>query len=381
MGKNFMHLEFQGAREHIVDKTIIEILKTYQNVIVFGGGDSGEWAVNLLRRNDIFPKCYCDNSPRKWGKEKSGLKILPFETAIKKYSGAAICIASMWCEEICKQIGRYDKYLLDRTFDILSTMAWETTERHYKSEELIYIKENEEAFQRLYDEFGDDRSKLTLEGLLNYRLTRKKTCLKAIKSEQFTYLDREVISDECLDKIVNGIIIDGGAFDGDSVDFFIKNLPTANALNIHCYEAEAKNYEIIEKKIFSKEWEPHHIVLHKAALWDVQGKIGFAGNGLSGCTDENSDFKVAAENIDCYPYGTVGLIKLDVEGAERKALKGAIHTIQKYRPVLAICAYHLQDDMLVLSDFIKSLNCGYTLVLRHYMLSSGDTVLYGIPEK
>ena len=26
MGKNFMHLEFQGAREHIVDKTIIETI-------------------------------------------------------------------------------------------------------------------------------------------------------------------------------------------------------------------------------------------------------------------------------------------------------------------------------------------------------------------
>ncbi len=41
MGKDFMHLEFQSASEHIVDKTIIETLKKYQNVILFGGG--GQW--------------------------------------------------------------------------------------------------------------------------------------------------------------------------------------------------------------------------------------------------------------------------------------------------------------------------------------------------
>lgn len=376
-----MHLEFQSATENIVDINVIETLKRYQHIIVFGAGDSGEWAVNLLRKNNVFPKCYCDNSPRKWGKKKSGLLIKSFEVAIKEYSDAAICIASMWREEIREQIGCYGKPLLERTFDILDAMAWEISERHYQSEEIKYIKENEERFQRLYDEFDDDRSKMTLEGLLNYRLTRKKAWLKAIKSDQLSYLDKEVISTACLNKIVNGVIIDGGAFDGDSVNFFIKNLPSERTLNIHCYEAEASNYEIIEKRISSKVWEPHNIVLHKAALWDKLGEIGFAGNGLSGCTDENSVYKVRAESMDSYQYDSVGLIKLDVEGAEREALVGGLHTIKKYRPVLAICAYHLQDDLPILSGFIRSLDCGYKLVLRHYMLSSGDTVLYGIPEK
>ncbi len=89
---------------------------------------------------------------------------------------------------------------------------------------------------------------------------------------------------------------------------------------------------------------------------------------------------VIAEKIDDTFYHDLRLIKLDIEGAERYALQGAKNTIVRNRPVLAICAYHLQDDILVLSDFIRSALTGYKLYLRHYLLSAGDTILYGIPQ-
>lgn len=53
--------------DSIIERNTLHNLKQYQNVIVFGAGDSGDWTVNLLRKNGIFPQCFCDNSPRKWG--------------------------------------------------------------------------------------------------------------------------------------------------------------------------------------------------------------------------------------------------------------------------------------------------------------------------
>lgn len=86
------------------------------------------------------------------------------------------------------------------------------------------------------------------------------------------------------------------------------------------------------------------------------------------------------EKIDDIDFERVDFIKLDIEGAERNCLEGARKTIEKYHPRLAICAYHLQDDLLVLYEFIKSLHGSYDIKLRHYKDSSGDTILYGIPR-
>lgn len=375
-----MNIELDKAVNSIVSGRVLRELKKASDIIVFGAGDSGDWAVNLLRKNNIFPKCYCDNSQGKQGEYRNGLLIKSFEDAVKEYEAAAICIASMWREEIYNQIQAYDCELIERTYDLLTSMAWETAKKQYNSEEYEYIKDYEVEFEKLYQEFEDDKSKQTLEGLLNYRLTRENMCLQRVKSNEMTYLDRTVINKNCFERIYNGAIIDGGAFDGDTVEMFVKTLGKHKKLEIHCYEAEPQNYNVIENKIAMKEWKPHEVILHKAALWDKRGEVGFDGTGLSGYTNEVGSQKIKAETIDDYGYRDVGLIKLDIEGAERNALLGARNTIKRCRPVLAICAYHLQDDILVLSDFIKALECNYKLVLRHYMLSAGDTILYGIPK-
>ena len=75
-------------------------------------------------------------------------------------------------------------------------------------------------------------------------------------------------------------------------------------------------------------------------------------------------------NIDSYvrensiPH--VDFIQLDVEGAELDILKGAVTTIGRWKPILAISAYHKVDDFWVLTDFIKSIRPDYEFALRHY---------------
>jgi len=39
------------------------------------------------------------------------------------------------------------------------------------------------------------------------------------------------------------------------------------------------------------------------------------------------------------------IIKLDVEGFENEAIRGAKNVLKKYKPVLTICAYHKLDDL------------------------------------
>ena len=75
----------------------------------------------------------------------------------------------------------------------------------------------------------------------------------------------------------------------------------------------------------------------------------------------------------------VTFIKMDVEGSELEALKGARRTIVRDKPKLAICIYHKPEDMLTLPWYIKSLVPEYKLYLRHHSVMATETVLYAMP--
>ena len=56
----------------------------------------------------------------------------------------------------------------------------------------------------------------------------------------------------------------------------------------------------------------------------------------------------------------VDYIKMDIEGAEREALKGAKNTLRRDKPVIMIDAYHRDDDPVVLPKVIHDGNALYT---------------------
>ena len=55
----------------------------------------------------------------------------------------------------------------------------------------------------------------------------------------------------------------------------------------------------------------------------------------------------------------VGLIKVDIEGAEQSFLRGARRKIEKYKPVLLMSIYHNADDFFNIKPMIESWNLGY----------------------
>ena len=64
-----MELEWDCASECIINDVVIEKLKGYQEVIIFGAGDSGSWAYGLLKRHGLKIKAFCDNCKKLWGRE------------------------------------------------------------------------------------------------------------------------------------------------------------------------------------------------------------------------------------------------------------------------------------------------------------------------
>lgn len=72
----------------------------------------------------------------------------------------------------------------------------------------------------------------------------------------------------------------------------------------------------------------------------------------------------------------VDFIKMDIEGAELSALHGAMRTIKKFKPKLAISIYHHFDDFQSIINEVASLNIYQNMVIEHYTIHSEETVLY-----
>lgn len=69
-------------------------------------------------------------------------------------------------------------------------------------------------------------------------------------------------------------------------------------------------------------------------------------------------------------------IKMDIEGAELKALQGAEKTLRIFRPKLAISLYHKNSDFIDIPRFLKNLSLGYRFYLDHHTIYAEETVLY-----
>lgn len=82
--------------------------------------------------------------------------------------------------------------------------------------------------------------------------------------------------------------------------------------------------------------------------------------------------------LDQLIEGDVSFIKMDIEGAEYKAIKGAEQIIKRCRPKLAVSIYHKAEDIWELSEMILRICPDYRLYLRHYSIAQAETVLYAI---
>lgn len=171
------------------------------------------------------------------------------------------------------------------------------------------------------------------------------------------------------------IFVDGGCYDGDTVKRFIKWCSGEYKM-IYAYEPDFANY----RKCIENCRAISNIELYNKGLWNTETKLPFLEKGTMGSKiggEKESSGVISSATIDGMIDGAT-FIKLDVEGAELKALQGSEKVILKNRPKLAICIYHKPEDVIEIPQYILTLHNDYKLYLRHYHTWSTSTILYAI---
>lgn len=75
------------------------------------------------------------------------------------------------------------------------------------------------------------------------------------------------------------------------------------------------------------------------------------------------------------------LIKMDIEGADERALHGMRETIDRFRPQLAVCLYHEPQHMWTIPGLLMSWLKGYRFYVRLYSYTRFECLIYAIPEE
>ncbi|MDR1638844.1 MAG: FkbM family methyltransferase [Clostridiales bacterium] len=180
------------------------------------------------------------------------------------------------------------------------------------------------------------------------------------------------------------IFVDGGCFDGQSAREFVRRT-NGMYCRILGFEPHPKNFLVT--KVNLERYGIDRAEIIAKGLWSTSGRKAFCleyGTGPDGARiAEFGDDIIETTTLDEALNGQKAtFIKLDVEGAELEALKGAEQTLLRDKPKLAICVYHKPEDILEIPEYLYGLMPEYHFKLRHhnYLRDDGDialdTVLY-----
>ncbi len=168
------------------------------------------------------------------------------------------------------------------------------------------------------------------------------------------------------------IVLDCGAHIGG----FTRVALNAGAKKVIAIEPEKANIAAFRRN-FEPELLSGQVEIVEKGVWETAGKLALH---LSGAGDSHSivvaqvrkeDEAIEVTTLDAIAKALrlprVDFIKMDIEGSERNALKGARETLQKWHPRLAISSYHLKGDPGSIAAFVWDIH-------QDYLIDSKDKV-------
>lgn len=186
----------------------------------------------------------------------------------------------------------------------------------------------------------------------------------------------------------NQVFVDCGAFTGDTFKTAIAQLGMENIKKYIAYELDKKNFAQIEKFFSSLPQNlQSRTVLNHLGVSDFNGKVSYFSNEFGTiCGKFNEDLNNVLETgevvcLDEHLSGEkVTFIKMDIEGSEPAALRGAQKLIKNHKPFLAICVYHKITHLWEIPLYIHAVCPEYRIYLRHHSHIYSDTVCYAISD-
>jgi len=386
-----------------------ELVQQGTPVVLYGAGACGAELCSTLRIHGIRPVCFCDS-----GESQSttycDIPLIPFDTLTSIYRDALIVVAS---HKFQKQI---TDRLLDEGFsadrvhckpsDTDSSLVYmysmvgthaliESYQIVSKPKNVLQIyKDHQEDTQAAYNLLSDDHSKglfisklalLASEGRFELFKAFIQTYSQPLLEfgcgnyegtpEDYYYFNNDVLT------LAEGeVLIDVGAYDGDTVETFVKACEKRGVhyRSIHAFEPDPHCYQAL----LTNTKGLSNIVCRPLGVWSQSQTLRFnsSENALhdqAGAIDHTGNIEIQVVSLDDYLQDVKPtFIKMDPGGnVIMQALEGASRTISSCKPKLALGAYHGPKSMFEIPLLVNRLCPDYRIFLRHNTFHLCDTDL------
>ncbi len=181
------------------------------------------------------------------------------------------------------------------------------------------------------------------------------------------------------------VVIDGGGCWGDTALYFAHRVGAQG--RVVSFEFSPDNLPILRANLAKNAALGGRVHVVERALWDRSDeRLDFAPHGpattlrapsVSADSPNATTLTLTIDDlVEREPLPRVDFIKMDIEGAETSALRGAERTLKTFAPKLAVTLYHSLDDFVEVPRYLHSLNLGYQFFIDHFSIKQEETVLF-----
>jgi FkbM family methyltransferase len=347
----------------------LDAIRTTRRAAIFGAQRLGELVQDSLKSSGVTVEAFVDNNPNKHGARIRGTSVLPL-AALSDKDLPIVIATTRFSNSIAQQLSREGfRHVLPYSVMSLANPELYPDEIPYVGIQKDFAT-HAEKYLELFLCLSDEKSRRVLDGLISYRLDYDSQFAESVSDEYSRqYFDVDLIKFSGKD-----VFVDLGAYDGDTAEKFIEFSGNSYS-KIYLFEPD----ENLLKRAASRLQDFNSIEFIQAGAHSSDGELRFAASGrTNGAFSDVGELVVPVRKVDGAVAEVPTLIKMDIEGAEENALRGAADILRTARPRLAIAAYHFAPDLWHLVDVVREINPTYTFYLRHYSETGLESVIYAI---
>ena len=347
----------------------VQALFQQEEAYIWGTGQVGRRAAHDLAAMGGTVAAYVDNNEQSWGTSVDGVPCISPASLVAEQNPLVLIGVGMHGRAIAQQLSEMG---ISRVLDMVDFCLNEMFDDLRAADPLAVVERVGYCFDLLADEQSHDVLFAKLRGFLAFAsgFGRKDYYTDICRSDQY-------FQNDLIHFTENSVLVDCGAYTGDTMqDFLRRGLPFRKYI---AYELSRRNYEELQNNMNdARGGGAGALIAYNCGVGERNEQIYYDDVVSASSVSSTGIRGEIVRMSDHLRDEAVSFIKMDIEGAEMGALRGAEELIRRRRPDLAICVYHSISDLYEIPLYIHSLVPEYRLYLRHHTPVFCETVCYAV---